>query len=251
MQKGYKVATLLIASILICHSVSGAPVGHSANLSSDADTISIAQGTAQRQAAEEGLTTLANRLTATANQGRTVRIMDVEDYNELRNATIGYGFQVNLIDPRAILAGSSIASSTYPGGEWRFVVMLGNRPVGLITVAKMRDHWQMVSAGASGLAQEVSRVVSRYANQVPPPQLRFIRSPQGVADFVEIASPAAGQSVPQYVPLSSARAMLGEQTLDANQVPTAIPESQILPDLRTSIRRGLRPVRLMQPENSQ
>ena len=202
------------------------------------DIINTGQGKPQRQVAERGLFDLSNRLMAVSNPG--THIFAVDDYQELRNARIGAGFEVNLVDPQALLSGKSISASTHPSGEWRFVVMVGNQAVGLVTVAWLHGHWKMVSAGGGELAKEISHIVSQHSQQDPSERLRFIRSQQGVADFIEVAPPS--HNLPsRYVPLLSARIMLARSTDAATLAasPSALAESQIAPDLRASIQRGL------------
>lgn len=202
------------------------------------DVIGTTQAAPQRQTAEQGLFDLSNRLMALPNPG--TRIFAVDDYQKLRNAKIGTGFEVNLVDPQALLAGKSLSASAHPSNEWRFVVMVNDQPIGLMTVAWVHGRWKAVSAGGSELAKEVSLVLSQYTRQNPSTRLRFIRSQQGVADFIEATS-VAGNLPPQYVPLLSARIMLthSANTAAAIEAPSALAESQIAPDLRASIQRGL------------
>ncbi|HEV3105110.1 MAG TPA: hypothetical protein VGZ01_05420 [Trinickia sp.] len=182
--------------------------------------------------------------------------MAVDDYHALRDAFIGSGFEVNLIDPDALLAGKGIEASTHGSGAWRFVVMLGNKPVGLITVARLQGQWQMVEAGASEMAREVMDVVSRYARVAPSARLRFIRSSQGMADFIEVIQPAeADRAIPPlYVPLFSTQAALDDGgAVDANGANTAgtsapapaLAEAEFASDLRASVRRGMRDPRFV------
>jgi hypothetical protein len=210
---------------------------------------------APRAAAAQGLTTLTQRLAALPQAGRAARIMAVDNYADLRRASLGYGFQVNLLDPQALLSGGSLAASARPSGEWRFVVMLDGEPVGLITVARVADHWRMVSAGASELARDVMVVVSRYTGQTPPVQLRFLRSLQGVADFIEVGPAAAnGGSPPAYLALDTVRAALHRPSGDARSAAAGIEpiaESQLMPALRASVRRGLFTPRFMHQETPQ
>lgn len=198
---------------------------------------------APRAAAKQGLLTLARRLASLPQTGNAPRIMAVSRYADLQRASIGYGFQVNLLDPRTLLSGGSLAASARASGEWRFVVMLDGQPVGLITVAQVRNHWQMVSAGASELARDVMLVVSRYADTTPAVPLRFMRSLQGVADFIEVGSPAPGTpGAPAYIDLSTVREAL-QQTPGTPRTAALelqpLPESQLMPALRANVRRGM------------
>jgi hypothetical protein len=201
--------------------------------------IASAQGTPQRQAAENGLADLSDRL-MTERPEQPASIFAVDDNRALRGARIGVGFQVNLIDPQALLSGKSIDASTYPANEWRFMVMVDDKPVGLVTVTPMQGRWQMVSAGASGLAKEISDVVAQQSRRDPLARFRFIRSLQGVADLIEVKA-ADGRLPPRYVPLASARLMSSRSGTAIGTVASASPldEAQLLPDLRAGIRRGM------------
>lgn len=246
-------STLILPATAILFSWAAA--GQTTTSPSDAkplarSTIATAEGTPQRQAAEDGLRTLTTRLISTADTPNANRIMAVDDYRALRDASIGSGFEVNLIDPNALLAGKSIDASTYRSGVWRFVVMLDNKPVGLITVARMQGQWKMVEAGASELAQEIMAVVTAYASRFPLAQLRFIRSRQGMADLIEvIPTTSADQTgTPLYIPLLSARVSLNHGTDPSHAASLSAPaldEAQIASALRASVRRGMRDPRFL------
>jgi hypothetical protein len=207
-------------------------------------TFCEALGTPQRQAALDGLRTLTNRLINSPDAAHATRIMAVDDYRALREASIGSGFEINLIDPDALLAGKDIDSSTHGSGVWRFVVMLGGKTVGLVTVARVQGKWQWVEAGASDMAREVMNVVTRYAGLASSPQLRFIRSLQGVADFIEVipSANADPSSSPLYVQLFSNRPAPDEV---GGALTPALNEAQLISDLRASVRRGMRDPRFM------
>jgi len=202
-------------------------------------TLSATQASPQRQAALEGLGTLAAHLPMPSSAGAQHRIFNVEDSRALRDATIGSGFEMYLVDPRALLAGKRVGQSVYGSGEWRFIVMAHGKGVGLITVARMSGKWTMVEAGASELADELTSVSARYAQRVPAVQLRFVRCQQAVADFIEVSTPAAAASAtaPVYVPLASARAMLGH--VDRAAMDSTLSDPELSNTLRQSMRRGL------------
>lgn len=149
-------------------------------------SITTAWGTPQREAAEHALRNLAERLTANEDRTGIDRVLAVGRYSELRHATLGDGFEVNLIDPAQLLAGEPIDACIHGTGQWRFIVVAEGKPVGLLTVTHMRDGWKWVEVGASELSEEVATVEARYARQTPAPRLRFVRSLQAVADFIEV-----------------------------------------------------------------
>lgn len=218
------------------------------NPTGTADAIALVAGTPQRRAAEEGLAMLTVRLSLPQQAAQASRIFSIDDSRLLRDAVIGYGFEVELVDPNALLAGGSIDASTRESGQWRFVVMLANRPIGLVTVVSKHGQWKMVEAGGSELAQEVMTVVDLYRSVSPSTRLRFVRSQQGVADFIEVTPSGTtdNTAAPQYVPLRSARMMLGNSPADTatshtmSASPVALSETDVAPALRDSVRRGMR-----------
>ena len=146
-----------------------------------------------------------------------------------------------LVDPLALLSGKRIDQSVYASGEWRFVVMLNGKGIGLITVALMNGKWTMVEAGASELAGELDTISARYAQHVPRAQLGFVRSQQAVADFVEVSdrAPAASAAPPVYVPLGSARTMLERLPTNAPGRDSTFSDAELSDVLRQSVRRGM------------
>ncbi|CAN7263800.1 hypothetical protein LJR230_001054 [Trinickia sp. LjRoot230] len=217
------------------------------NPSSPSGIIAIARGTPQRQAAEQALRTLADHPLAHSSGRYAGRILAVDRDDALRRATIGYGFEMYVIDPGPLLAGDGIDASLRHTGVWRFVVLLDDSAVGLITVAKLQGRWQMVEVGAAALAADIADVITSYEASQPPPRMRFVRSEQGHADFVEVMPPAVSGSPaePGYVPLLSARSLAAtgagatQQNGLAAVKRAAMSEQDILPVLRESVRRGM------------
>jgi hypothetical protein len=214
-------------------------------------SITAARGTPQREAAEHALRNLADRLAANEDRTGIDRVMAVRSYSELRHATLGDGFEVNLIDPAQLLAGEPIDACIHGTGQWRFIVLAEGKPVGLLTVTHMHDGWKRVEVGASELAKEVATVEARYARQTPAPGLRFVRSLQAVADFIEVSpAPVSGQPVKaQYIPLRSARVSLGNPRADASATAAAaappLAEPEMAAFLRARVRSGMRDLRYM------
>lgn len=215
-----------------------------ANPSSPSGIIAVAPGTPQRQAAEQALRTLADHPIANSVRRYAGRILAIDRDDALRRATIGYGFEMYVIDPGPLLAGDGIGASLRHTGVWRFVVLLDDRAVGLMTVAKLRGRWQMVEVGAAALAADIADVVTSYEAGQPPPRLRFVRSEQGHADLIEVMpAVSASPAEPGYVPLLSARSLAATGATQQNGLAAvkraAMSEQDILPVLRASVRRGM------------
>ena len=208
--------------------------------------LSPADGYAQRRAAEAGLAMLKARWSASAPAAGPEQIFDVTDARALHSATIGDGFETYLVDPQALLSGKRLGQSLYGSGEWRFIVMANGQGVGLVTVARMHGTWTMVEAGASELAGEIASVRARYARHMPRAHLRFVRSLQAVADFIEVQAPSAGQTVgqPAFVPLASARATLAPSPVGPRELASALSDAQASAALRPRVQQGMRAPRL-------
>lgn len=248
--RNHRLAAVLLSSLaaggyfpLVCAVARAADVAtaQTPGAASAPGALSSTMDTPQRQAAADGLASLATHLPALAPPSQAHRIFDVDDYRALRNATIGDGFETFLVDPHTLLSGKRLDRALYGSGEWRFVVMANGKGVGLITVARMNGKWQMVEAGASELANEVEAIAARYARQSPQARLRFVRSPQAVADFIEVSTTNAATptSEPVYVPLTSARALLARAHPNATASESNLSETALGDMLRTSVKRGL------------
>lgn len=211
----------------------------------DIGAFSAAGATAQRRAAQAGLAMLIARWATSRSGVGANRIFDIGDRRSLKSATIGDGFETYFVDPRMLLSGKPLSQSLYGSGEWRFVVMANGKGIGLVTVARMHDTWTMVEAGASGLAGEIADVAARYMLQSPGVRLRFIRSPQAVADFIEVAVPSRHPTnAPLYIPLESARVALAPFDAGPIEQASVLSETQLTAALRPRVQRGIRDPRI-------
>lgn len=212
----------------------------------DIGALSRQTGSPQRQAAIAGLAALVARLPESASGAGGIRhIFGVADDKALSQATIGEGFETYLVDPKVLLSGKRLGESLYGSNEWRFIVMSNGQGIGLITVARVNGGWAMVQAGASELARAIASTAASYRQQAPTARLRFVRSPQAVADFIEVrpargpdAETNAGQ--PIYVPLMSAQSGIAGAMPSA----AALSDAQLDDALRQSVRRGMRDPRV-------
>ena len=203
-------------------------------------------GSPQRDAAEAGLARLIERSHAPGSAFRANRIFNLADGQHLDQAKLGDGFQTYLVDPKRLLSGKRLSDCLYGSGEWRFVVLRYGKSVGLITVARLGSRWTMVEAGASELADEIASIAARYAQQMPGAHLRFVRSRQAVADFIQVLppGPADAANAPVYVPLASARTLLAPDATGSNASGPALSDAQLDDTLRQGVQRGMRDPRI-------
>lgn len=152
-------------------------------------------------AATRGLHEFAARFSADAGQLPKGFPLDVRDLGELRHAQLGWGFQVYDVSQAALLSGADLEAAAQPTGIWRYEVVLHDRPVGLLTLARTAHGWEVVSVGGAGLVEDIETVVAAQAGSVHT-QLRYVRVPQATADFIQVKRGAAAA---RFAPLRAAR----------------------------------------------
>ncbi|UXI70162.1 hypothetical protein [Tahibacter amnicola] len=150
----------------------------------------------------------------------------VSDVQDLRRATVGFGYEEWQADPQLLLAGRSLADAARPTGQWRYVVSVDDSPVGLLTLAMQDGRWSIVSIGGAALSEEVAQI----ARSTKADAVRFVRVPQASSDFIELRGVDRRVS---YVPLGGARRMLGLDKAGA------LDESAFAVPLRDVIARNL------------
>jgi hypothetical protein len=170
--------------------------------------------------------------------------LDIADIQDLKDAKIGYGFQVYTIDPGDIVAGrGELRSMVKPTGIWRFTITLNERPIGLATLEQVAGKWETVAYGAAVLAKDLEASMVAYANS-DRSNVRFVRVYQAQSDFLEVVS--AEDAKTRFAPLHSARLSLlfkqkakgsgvgartsGEELLEANE---------LLEPLRVAVRKNM------------
>ena len=111
----------------------------------------------------------------------------VQALSDLRTATIGYGFQMYTQNAAAVRT-RSLDQTLVPTGLWRFLVMAGGRPVGLLTLARVSGQWRVVEVGAAKLAEDLDAMASRHAAKGAL-RLRFVRITSAHLDLLEVSFP--------------------------------------------------------------
>lgn len=158
------------------------------------------------------------------------------DFPGLNGASLQQGFQVYTVLPAALMTCSDLGAVTVPTEQWRFIVVSGGQPLGLLTVAQMEGHWQAVSMGGAGLATEMNRVMKTWPTEKGY-NFRFVRLYQAMTDLVEISHVNDSQKL-GYVPMTSARASLGIQGEFAPEV--MLNDSQIITPLRDVVAKNIK-----------
>lgn len=168
---------------------------------------------------------------------------DVAHPKDLLNARIGYGFAVYTVDPADLLSGrGGMQQMAKPTGQWRFVVMLGDKAIGLATVEQNNAAYETTAYGGALLAKDVESLMSRHGNK-DKSNLRFLRIYQARADLLEVSGQNDGAV--RFAPLHSARQSLGMQTSDTMAARTEkaaaplLDESEMLQALRSAVKTNL------------
>lgn len=219
-RRAIPTAILLLASAM-CAQAAGPEV------EADFSATGAQRATPARSGAEAAVQQLAQELrqdTGTLPQGFP---FDLDDVSQLQQLSLGFGFQVYDIDAGRLAGGESLSASARATGTWRFTVSLAGRPVGLVTLVQQGEHWEAVSFGGAGLAQEMDAVVRSQDGKAP---LRYLRLPQATADFIEVGDSAGAR----FVPLRAARESL---RLDGGAA--SLSEAQLAPELRAAVARHI------------
>ena len=168
--------------------------------------------------------------------------LDVSDIQDLKDAKLGHGFPIYTVDPKDLLQGrGDMRSMAKPSGEWRFVITLEGRPIGLATVEQVNGRWETTSYGASGLARELDAAATVHGNAARS-NVRVIRIYQAMSDLLEVVSPSDARA--RFAPLHSARQMLqaqkatGKAALASNS-DQLLEQSDLIEPLRASVKSNM------------
>lgn len=153
--------------------------------------------------------------------------LDITDVGDLKQATVGHGFEVYTVDPRDLLARGDLPSLARPTGQWRFVISLHGKPIGLATVQQVNGHYETVAYGASVLAKDVEAAMTAHGNSTRS-NLRFIRIYQARSDLLEVDHA-------KFAPLHSAR----ESLLLKKAGSDLVDGSELLEPLRAAVKANI------------
>jgi hypothetical protein len=164
--------------------------------------------------------------------------LDIGDMQDLKDAVIGYGFPVHTVEAKDIVAGrTDLQAMAKPTGQWRFVVSVHGKPVGLATVEQVNGRYETVAYGAATLAKDVEALTSHHGNAARS-NVRFVRIYQARADFLEVSE--GGRT--RYAPLHSAREslLLQARSMKAGQPDNSLMEAaEVLQPLRAAVKANL------------
>lgn len=165
--------------------------------------------------------------------------LEISDLQDLKDATISYGFPVFTIDPPELLAGrGSMQAMARQTPQWRFVIALRGRPIGMATVERNQGKFETVAYGAAVLAKDVDAMMSFHGN-ADKSNVRFVRIYQARADLLEVVG-QDGRA--RFAPLHSARESLLLQqraSKDGKRADELMEESDLLQPLRGVVKLNM------------
>lgn len=131
--------------------------------------------------------------------------LEISDLQDLKEAVISYGFPVYTVDPAELIAGrNTMQGMAKATAQWRFVITLHDRPIGMATVERNNGKYETVEYGASVLSKDVDAMAGFHGN-AEKSNLRFVRIYQARSDFLEVVG-QDGRA--RFAPLHSARESL-------------------------------------------
>jgi hypothetical protein len=162
--------------------------------------------------------------------------LDVADLQDLKNATIGYGFAVHTIDPPELLAGrGTMQAMARQVNQYRFVIMLNERAIGMATVEKNNGRYETVAYGGAVLAKDLDAVAAVHGN-ADKTNLRLMRIYQARSDLLEVVG-TDGRA--RFAPLHSARESLLLAQRNKQGKDSLLEESEFTQPLRAAVKQNM------------
>jgi hypothetical protein len=162
--------------------------------------------------------------------------LDVADLKDLKEATVSYGFAVQTIDPPELIAGrGTMQAMARPANQWRFVIMLRQRAIGMATVEKNSGRFDTVAYGGAVLAKDVEALAAVHGN-ADRSNLRFLRIYQARSDLLEVVG-QDGRA--RYAPLHSARESLSLQQRSKDAKGGLLEEHEFTQTLRAAVKQNI------------
>ena len=148
-----------------------------------------------RAVAQEDL----DRRVAAAGSSRSNPPFDVRSAQELKDAALGFGFEMYTLAAPALRSRGTVGAALEPAGIWRFSVTAGGRTVGLLTLAKVSGRLRVVGVGngtLAGILESLGRL--HLADRTV--KLRFFRIPEAHQDFLEVVREGAPPTYERITP---------------------------------------------------
>jgi len=162
--------------------------------------------------------------------------LEIADLQDLKDAVVGYGFPVYTVDPAELVAGrSAMQGMVKPTAQWRFVITLHDRPIGMATVERNNGRYETVAYGGAILAKDVDAVMGVHAN-ADKSNLRFVRIYQARSDFLEVAG-QDGRA--RFAPLHSARESLLLKQRTGKAASDLLDETEFMQPLRSAVKLNM------------
>jgi hypothetical protein len=161
--------------------------------------------------------------------------LDVTDVQDLKNASLGHAYPVYTVDPQDVLGRGDLRTLARPSGQWRIVILLDTRAIGLATVEQVNGRWEVSEYGAAALAGELEAAAAVHGNAAHS-NLRFVRIYQAQSDLLEVVSESDAHV--RFAPLQSARHMLQAQKANG-KAGGLLEQSELIDPLRASVKSNM------------
>ncbi|MBC3872867.1 hypothetical protein [Undibacterium flavidum] len=190
-----------------------------------------------RAAAELGL----RKFVAELNEGEDPNSIpsnypfSVESISQMKQATLDFAFEVFTTNPNNISNSSAPFDRMLAGtGNWKVIVMVDKKPVGLIDLVSENGKWEVRSAGAAKTAEKVAALAKSHSGG---DAFRFVRIHAASADFLETK---ANSGEFKYVPLSSDTTLIGlsKNALNEKEETREKSSSEVLTQLKAAVARS-------------
>lgn len=147
---------------------------------------------------------------------------------ELAVLRVGRGMQMDYLDASALGKGRGVGSSTLHTDTWRFVLWVGDTPVGLATAERTADgSYDVVDVGARQLA---TRIESTLALHPVGTSSRLLRSQEAMMDVITLDYPApVGLRYATLMPVP----VTAIATSDSKASPSLLADGELAAMLRT------------------
>jgi hypothetical protein len=162
------------------------PAFSEVNVSADPGSSVTINDSAHRKIASDALRNWLDDMSAifTKKEAKHL-ILGISDASAYRDISLGYGFAVKSIDSKVILDGGAIEKALKFDGDVRYMVMLNNKAVGLLSMRTIDGQYRMSGIGSKELAERVLKVTSAYKRN----NFYLARSHDAIMDFVVIEDP--------------------------------------------------------------
>jgi hypothetical protein len=165
--------------------------------------------------------------------------LQLNSMQELKDAKVSYGFAVHTVDPAELLAGrTTMRAMAKQMNQWRFVISVNDRAIGLATVEKIKGRYETVAYSGAVLAKDIDIAAKQFGNR-DKSNLRLLRIYQARSDFLLVES---DDGRGRFAPLHSAReslSMAPSINMMGKPVSKLLDETELIEPLRAVVKLNM------------